>query len=124
MGFMRHHAILVTTYDFEKVGLAYGQAVKVFQSDSVSLDSTKITPADMVTPILQSPVNGYYTFAIFPDGSKEGWSESEAGNAMRATFLRYLDGQRYADGSSPLKWAEVQYGDDNHETLIVRHSDE
>lgn len=111
MGYMRHHAIVVTTYDRARATLARKEAAAIFGDDSV-------------TGVVVSTVNGMCSFLVPPDGSKEGWDESDAGDERRAKFVVWLDSTRFEDGSSPYAWAEIQYGDDNGETLVTRHSDE
>lgn len=69
-------------------------------------------------------MNFYESFFVAPDGSKEFWEISEAGDRLRDEFVAWLNEQRFADGSSPFDWVEVQYGDDERETKIIRHSDE
>ena len=59
-----------------------------------------------------------------PDGSKEGWRESEAGDSTRAAFVKWLRSRCYDDGSSSYGWVEVQYADDEGETKIVSDSSE
>jgi hypothetical protein len=36
-------------------------------------------------------VNGYITYVMFYDGSKEGWEESEKANELRERFIELLD---------------------------------
>ena len=108
MGYMRHHAIVVTSYD-DKIEAAHAIAHQMFD--------------DMVSPVVNSHTNGYRSFFIAPDGSKEGRGESNDGDARREAFKAWLDQQRYDDHSTWLRWVEVQYGDDEHETKIVSDSD-
>lgn len=109
MGYMRHNAILVTSYDEERIQTAHMQAI------ALQMNASEIG---------RTHVNGYCHFTILPDGSKEGWEDSDEGDRQRDAFVAWLDGQRLDDGVSPFAWAEVQYGDDEGKTLIVRHSDE
>ncbi len=109
MGYMRHHAILVTTWKEEYAAAAHEVAERHCKS---------------VSPVQESAINGYLSFAVFPDGSKEGWDESEEGDKGRAGLIAWLDSQRHSDGSSPFDWVEVQYGDDKRDTLVCAHSDE
>lgn len=111
MGYMRHHAFLVTTFDQGRAQAAHEKAMGIF--------------GQLVSELNESIVNGYYSFAIFPDGSKEGWGTSDQGDEGRALFRNWLELQRYEDYSSPYDWVwvEVQYGDDNRETRIVADSD-
>ena len=61
---------------------------------------------------------------VAPDGSKEGWAESDAGDRARDLIVQVLKSYSYKDGSSPLKWVEVMFGDDEGRAAIVRHSGE
>jgi hypothetical protein len=105
MGYMRHHAIVVTGYD-DRVTEAHRRAADVFLPGQV-------------TEVVVSPVNDYRSFMVATDGSKEGWSESDDGDDRRAAFVGWLNDQRYGDGSSPFDWVVVQYGDDDLETAVV-----
>lgn len=115
MGYMRHHAIVVTgpmlvptpgpnivTVHYHLAGLAQG----------------------LISEIVESKVNAYGSFLIAPDGSKEGWSESDEGDKTRTAVIAYLESLRYADGSMSFDWAEIQFGDDDRQTKICRHSDQ
>jgi hypothetical protein len=112
MGYERHNAILVTSWSEPLVAEAQAEASRLFDG---------IAP---VTPVMRTSVNGYHSFAVLPDGSKEGWDHSKKGDEARTELLRWMNERRYSDGSSPLDWVEVQYGDDNDETIVTRHSDE
>lgn len=104
MGWDRHHAIIVTGFDHERVANAHRYAV-----------DTGAT----VTDLILSPLNNWESFVVMPDGSKEGWADSDLGDRRRATIVEYL---RQPDNW--LDWVEVQYGDDAKETVIIAHSDE
>lgn len=109
MGYMRHHAIVVTSSAPELLKAAHAKAVELGMS---------------VTNLTAEVTNGYRSFLVAPDGSNEGWRESDAGDARRDQFTAWLDEQRYDDDSTSLGWVEVQFNDDEHETAIVRDSDE
>jgi hypothetical protein len=106
---MRHHAIVVTTGYGDWHLKAHAKAVEL------GMDPTEVRT---------SGVNSYDTFLIPPDGSKEGWPASAEGDARRAAFIAWVRDQVYADGSNPIAYAEVQYGDDEHEAKLVRSSDD
>lgn len=109
MGYICHHAIIVTGWSEEAINAAHAEAERIFFS---------------VSDILPGYVNGYHTFLIPPDGSKEGWAESDQGDVRRGEFIGWLNRQRDAeDGSSPLAWAEVQYGDGDGDNRVTRHTD-
>jgi len=109
MGYMQHHAIIVTSFADERVIAAHAKAIELGMS---------------VTNITGAVTNGYTSFLIGPDGSKEGWGTSDEGDAKRAAMVDYLDAQRYDDNSTALDWVVVQYGDDEMDTHIVRDGDE
>ncbi len=117
MGYMCHHAIIVTTSNQEGAKVAHEKAVEIFQAPFGHFKRT--CP---VSEILASPVNGYYTFLIPPDGSKEGWSDSDTGDERREQFIAWLNSQRYEDNSSPYDWAEIQYGDGDRDNRMLRNN--
>lgn len=98
MGVMCHHAIVVTCGYGNHAQQAHDKAVEIFGQTGVSNLSAEL-------------VNGNQSFCVWPDGSKEGWSESADGDARRESFVSWLDRQRYEDGSTPLKWVEVAFGE-------------
>lgn len=111
MGYMRHHAILVTaSQDSGRINTAHAKAVEIC--------------GELVSPIIKSAINCYGSFFVAPDGSKEGWANSNNGDIRRDAFVEWLNRQRWSDGSTSYSWAEVQYGDDEGESIITRHSDE
>lgn len=110
MGYMRHHAIVVTGPSKEMKKVA-NKAAKVADE------------AFYITLVTPPSINDYSSFLVAPDGSKEGWEESEKGDNAREKIKEYLRSLAFSDGSTSFKWVEVQYGDDNHETIIIDHSE-
>lgn len=106
MGYVAHNAIVVTSWDLKALTAAYDQAAEM------GLISTDVEA---------SPINSYWTFLVVPDGSKEGWNDSELGDHRRLLFKDWLRSQRYEDGSSALEWAEVRYGSDDRDAEVVDH---
>lgn len=111
MGYMRHHCIIITGWDKKIVNKAYRKATSIFTGCPISKPTKEV-------------INGYTSFWIAPDGSKEGWGDSDKGDMERGEFIKYLMGLYYEDGSSPLAWALVQYGDDNCITKIIDSNDD
>lgn len=107
MGYMRHHAIVVTSWDDELLAEAHKKASEIFSQ---------------VAPVTPETVNGYVSFLVAPDGSKEGWDHSDKGDEARETFIKYLESKRYEDGSTSLDYVEVQFGDDEGVTTIIKNS--
>lgn len=98
MGFMSHNAIIVTSWSDEHTKQVHDKANEIFPEVSE----------------LMFTMNGNASFFIPPDGSKEGWRDSDEGDSRRAIFVSWLkDSGFYVD------WVEVQYGNDNHYTKVV-----
>lgn len=108
MGYIRHHSIVVTSWDDVKFNKIYIKARSIFGS--------------LVSDIIQSNINGYKSFFIAPDGSKEGWEESNTGDIKRNTFIKNIDKFKYCDGSNSIRYCELFYGDDEGKSEIVRHN--
>jgi hypothetical protein len=119
MGYMQHHAIVVTVNNYveedkdlpTKAADVHEKAVSIFGET-------------MVSNIIKSTVDQDSSFFIGPDGSKEGWEESDEGDEKRSEFVKYLRSLAYDDGSTPYHYAEVQYADDENKSAIVNSSDD
>ena len=106
MGYMRAHTFVVDSWDGQMIAEAHAAATEIFP---------------WVSPVSPKTVNGHQSFFIPPDGSKEGWAESAEGDERRETFKTYLRSRAYDDGSTSLRWVEVQFADDENESLVVAH---
>ena len=107
MGYMRHDAIVVTSWKSEVIEEA---ATKARECGLEVLG-----PSGVAT-------NGIRTLLVCPDGSKEGWDESDAFDAKRAAYIEYLNGVRYEDNSSCLSWVALAYSNDDCEAEITAHT--
>lgn len=107
MGYMRHDAIVVTSWNREAIDEAAAKAR--------DLGLEVLGPSAEVT-------NGVSTLLVCPDGSKEGWGESDAFDAKRAKYLEHLNSVRYGDNSSCLSWVALAYGSDDSEAAITAHA--
>lgn len=96
MGYYEHHAIVVTCYREMATKTARDEAIEIFGEE-------------FVTEILQAPINVWYTFFIAPDGSKEGWVESDIGDRKREEFLAWIARQAFEDGSNMYAYKEIKY---------------
>ncbi len=113
MGYMRHHTIIVTSPLADRIKEAHDRAQQVFDvEDPPGPERFE----RLVSPILQGMTNGYQSFFIAPDGSKEGWGTSDTGDDLREQFITWLREQAMTD------WVLVQFGDDGGETKIVTSS--
>jgi hypothetical protein len=105
--YTRHHAIVVTGISECGLKEAHKKAKAIFPEVSEIIPTKNI-------------INGCQSFFIPPDGSNEGWDDSTKGDDNRDRFLEWLESKR---GVFELAWVEVQYGDGNYDTRIVRDSD-
>ena len=128
MSYQRYHAILVTgSYDCDPITAAATRYLGChgFHWAAVARrKASKIFGDEHVSELIETHLNNVVSFFVAPDGSNEGWDDSDKGDDNRDAFIEWLESLRYDDGSSPLAWAEVQYGDDEGVTKIVRDSDE
>jgi hypothetical protein len=106
MGYIAHHAIIVTGWQTEAVEAAHAKATELFAA------------SENVTSIMWTVVNVYGTFVVTPDGSKEGWADSDAGDQARVAFLAWLD-MAAADRDQYLDFAEIRYGGDDPDIAAV-----
>ena len=124
MGYTRHHAIVCSgpapVEDMAPYSLGLTEYITSLQR---AHNYAANIFGDTVSPIVISPVNGVGSFFVAPDGSNEGWQDSDAGDERRAAFITYLRANYYDDGSSAVHWAEVQYGDDENEAKVTQSSD-
>lgn len=105
MGYIRHHAIVLTGYDRPHVEAARAEAERIGMA---------------VSEIVESPTNRYLSVMVAPDGSKEGWEASALGDTQRDVFVEWLRSLN-KDGVW-IDWAELFYGDDGGSCQIVRYS--
>ena len=89
---MRHHAIVVTSFKKDALGLALDYAA------STGAQCSAIVPAK---------VNGYFSFFIAPDGSKEDWQHSNEGDNSRARVIEWLESNH---SMGWFDWVEIEYG--------------
>ncbi len=56
-----------------------------------------------MSELSSSALNSYWSFAVFPDGSKEGWSDSDKGDERRRNIVK-------AASEEGLNFVEVCFG--------------
>jgi hypothetical protein len=108
MRHIRNHTIVVTGTYKDFIDRAHAEASNAF---------------GWVSSISPETVNGSRSFFVPPDGSKEGWDESNEGDSRRARFKAWLRSLEYEDGSSPLSWVEVYFGGDDMEAVVEDDGD-
>jgi hypothetical protein len=112
VGYMCHNAVIVTGWREEDMISAHDHASKLANEHG----------ACWVSPLSPQLTNGYQSFFVAPDGSKEGWAESKNGDAVRHGLIEWLQAHRYSDGSSSMNWVEIQFADDGGDNRILRQA--
>lgn len=101
VGYIRHNAIVVTSFKQEAIEAALVAAAEIF-------------PARQVTTVAKVEVNQYFTFLVGPDGASEG------GEAQRQRLIAWLEASEW---SYVLDWVEIEYGGDGGPVEIINDSD-
>lgn len=105
MGYIRHHAIIVTGSEYSNaVGRAHAKATEL---------------GCLASPVDDHATNGFKSFTVFPDGSKEGWDGSREGDERRAALKEFMRN----DVSGDLDWVEVYFGGDDSCAHVEDHAD-
>lgn len=93
MGYIRHDAIVVTSWKPRLIDAARNKAVELGMT---------------VSEVIESPTNGYSSFLIAPDGSKEGWESSYRGDDSREEWVAWMRLQP----DNWVDWVAINYGGD------------
>lgn len=107
MGYIRHDAIIATSWNERYLQPA------LLKARELGLPCSEIIP---------SGTNGYVSFLIAPDGSKEGWEKSYKGDDARSEWKEWAN-KEWTEHGFYVYWAHVSYaGDDPNDTRIVEQS--
>lgn len=110
MGYIRHHALIVIGRDDHGIAIARSKALRIFDGYGDWMR--------LVSPLIKSVINGYASFYIAPDGSKEGWRDSDTGDRKRAEFVAWITSNR--DILIGLSLVEVAgFGGDDHTPTVT-----
>ena len=104
MGVENHNAVIATTSD----------PVLVEKMRYWIADLEELSERFLVGPKI---MNGCITIVLVPDGSKEGWHESDESDALRMAFIKRIKEDDYEDGSSPWRWLEIGFGEYGQKVL-------
>lgn len=101
MGYIAHDAVIATTSDA--------------RPEPVDIEAFRASLPEDFRPLVIGPVvaplNGTVSYAWLPDGSKEGWADSDQADEYRERFVALFN-HRYEDGSSHDNVVEVRFGED------------
>jgi hypothetical protein len=105
MGFMKHDAIIVVSWNANDIERAHERALRIFGERRVS-------------PIVGPVTNNYTSFFVGPDGSKESWDESDEGDRQRHEFLKWAAASTDLYG---LEVLAVRFGGDDNEVSFAHN---
>lgn len=100
MGIINHNAIIVTSWHDKSIEAAKEKIIEIWDLYE-----------DYHPVILDSGVNVYKTIFIPPDGSKEGWAESDDGDEKRKKFTDWIESNNNEESGIYLEVVEVSYGE-------------
>lgn len=125
MGFILHDAIIVSAFIDLDIERAHAKAI------ALGLP---------VTSIFGPVLNGYRSFLVVPEGSKEGWEDPDGSERKRSAFLDWMKLNRYPGGSNLLDFCIVEWDEkgsalarsmrevvsaqQEHVPMHIRHDDE
>jgi hypothetical protein len=106
MGYIKHHTIVVTSWKEDDIIDAHNKAIEIFDKRAGS--------GSLISPIIEGIVNTQSSFFIAPDGSKEGWTESDQCDEARNAYLDWLESTNRVD------FVEVMFGGNGSREKIIR----
>lgn len=106
MSHVIHDVVIVVAHGYVRNGLM--SDIPVPDVDGFR-DSLPPEWRHLVIGPVRPVINDFDTWMFLPDGSKEGWEESDLGNELRARFTA-LFSWTYEDGSSPFEVVHVRFG--------------
>lgn len=123
MGYIKHHSLIVSSWNLEAMEKAHQVVEGILKEyGAPHSNGTAADASALLTPLAPYIVNGGASFAVLPDGSKEGWGDSDNGDAARDRIAEWLDAQAYDDGSNVYDWVELSFpGDVSGDALVTRH---
>ncbi|MBY0424381.1 MAG: hypothetical protein K2Q22_01990 [Cytophagales bacterium] len=114
---IKHHAIIVTSNDRERIELVRKKAIELY-----TLTMEANNGKSLVGPLTIGLINNFYTFLIAPDGSKEGYDTSDDGDIVREKICTYIDSLKDINNYNPISYIEVYFGTDHGTAAVVRHN--
>lgn len=111
MGYIRHAAI-IAEYPSLQDALLGGRWKEARNEADAKLEefraSLPLSWAALIVGPVEAVVNGYAWLAFLPDGSKEGWEDSDRGDEYQARFRELFGGLtvRWGDEGATLEGPE------------------
>jgi len=114
---IRHHTLIITVNDKKAAERIYQGIADIFKKNMEAKNGYQL-----ISPIVSSLINNYFTFFISPDGSKEGYDLSEDADRIRAMVINLLKFYQTENNNLEIKYVELFYGDDSLPAEIINHN--
>lgn len=108
-GWIKHNFIIVNHDNLDELKEVREMAIQLFNIDEFSRE------INLVSEILQSVSNSYFSFFVNCDGSKEGWETSDLFDQIRERFTFYLT-------EKSIHYVEIEMDTDNDRTGVANAS--
>lgn len=107
MGTMSYDAVIISG-DYERVQKAREIVIEIAQHIQSRAELTRGEDwTSLVTPVAHGMVNGEASFLIGPDGSKEWWDLSDAGDVFRREVVAQLEASKLWLSVVEVRWGEL-----------------
>lgn len=114
MGYIKHNAAIITSWDVERLEAAHIKAREIFKAKFEG-GARDLGASILVSEIVHGVVNSQASFFIAPDGSKEGWADSTKSDEARKEFLDWIiQSENFSD------YIEVRFGGDDEFNEVTR----
>lgn len=110
---IKHHAVIITCNDVKVIETIRNKALEFYKLNMEASHSDKL-----VSPIMESLINHYYTFTLIPDGSKEGYDASDDNDIIRKKIVDFMEPLTTSE-EYHLSYVEVEFGADDHKKTIL-----
>lgn len=118
MGYINNHAVVFTVFGYAAEGVQVAIEAWARDVDTIPNPPFNYRPSVLLRGPVVGLVNDSVSFAFLPDGSKEGWDTSDLGDEARRRLVEVLESFRYEDGSSPVRYIEVSYDEQDRKQVV------
>lgn len=110
---IKHHALIITCNDLKVTETIRSKALEFYKLNMEASHSDKL-----ISPIMESLINHYYTFTLIPDGSKEGYDASDDNDVIRNKMVEFLT-PLTTSTEYHLSFVEIEFGADDNKKAIL-----
>jgi hypothetical protein len=116
MGTVKHHTIIVTSYDERQLHKVQQKAKEIYGKHLPSITYSPKSGCTLVSEIIQGIVNSQDTFFIAPHGSKLGWYEANNAEKAESEFIDWLEN---SPNHTSCEYVAVEFGRNCDEEMIT-----